>query len=221
MTGLTVELEQARPAFIEQLRAFVAAAENLDDHQLLAASRCHGWAVLEVVVHVRGGLEEMLRGFTAPTADPVTVDAASYWTAWAAADPVDPVDGILWTRRTASAYRRPRSALRHLRDAADAALAAAHLLADTPIRFQEHVLTAGDFLTIWAVELAVHQADLGRDLELPVPTTAALRLTRATVEALLGAALPGTLTDLDVLLLGTGREAVPAELGTIIHPVLG
>lgn len=85
MTDLTVELDQARPAFIEQARAFVAAAEELDDHQLLAASRCHGWAVLDVLVHVRGGLEEMLRGFTAPTADPVTVNAASYWTAWAAA----------------------------------------------------------------------------------------------------------------------------------------
>ncbi len=221
MTDLTVELEQARPAFLDQLRGFVAAVQYLDDHQLLAASRCHGWAVLDVVVHVRGGLEEMLRGFTAPSADPVTVNAASYWTAWAAADSVDPVNGILWTRRTASAYRRPRSALGHLRDAADAALAAAGRLADTPLRFQDHVLSAGDFLTIWAVELAVHQADLSRDLELPAPATAALRLTRATIEALLGAAVPGSLSDLDVLLLGTGRAAVPAELATVIRPVLG
>lgn len=95
------------------------------------------------------------------------------------------------------------------------------MLADTSLRFQGHVLSAGDFLTSWAVELAVHQADLGRDLELPGPSPAALRLTRATIEALLGAAVPSTLTDLDVLLLGAGRRAVPAELGTIIHPVLG
>jgi uncharacterized protein (TIGR03083 family) len=220
LSGLTVSLAEARPAFTDQVRAFVAAVDGLDDHQLLAASRCHGWTVLDVLVHVRGGLEEMLRGFTAPTADPVTHDAATYWTAWAAAATDDPIDGVLWTRRTASAYRRPRSALPHLRDAADAVLTAARLLVDTPVRFQGQVLAAGDFLTIWIVELAVHQADLGRELELPVPPPAALRLTRATIEALLGA-LPTGLTDLEVLLLGSGRAAVPPELSSRIHPVFG
>ncbi|HST48505.1 maleylpyruvate isomerase N-terminal domain-containing protein [Jatrophihabitans sp.] len=225
MSGLTIDPATAGAAFAEQVTAFLAAVEPLDDRQLLAASRCHGWAVLDVVVHVRGGLEEMLRGCTAPTADPPTADAASYWTA--AADPVDPVDGILWTRRTASAYSRPRRAVRHLRDAADAVLVAtrqwadAEHLAGSRVRFQGHVLTAADFLATWAVELAVHQLDLGRDLDVPAPPAAALRLARATVEALLERTLPGALGDLEVLLLGAGRRAVPPELTGLIRPVLG
>ena len=35
------------------------------DSDLLAASRCHGWTVLDVVVHVRVGLQEMLGGVVA------------------------------------------------------------------------------------------------------------------------------------------------------------
>ena len=106
MRGLSVPLGQALPVLTDQVRAFTACVDDLDDRQLLAASRCHGWTVLDVVVHVRGGLEEMLRGYTAPTAAPVTHDAASYWTAWVSSHSGDPIDGILWTRRTAAARRR-------------------------------------------------------------------------------------------------------------------
>jgi uncharacterized protein (TIGR03083 family) len=219
-TALSIDLATARAAFAEQLAAFLAVAEALDDHQLLAASRCHGWAVLDVLVHVRGGLEEMLRGCTAPTDAPPTADAASYWDA-ADAGSADPVDGILWTRRTATAYSRPTRAVRHLRDAAEAVLAAAERLADTSVRFQGLVLTAGDFLATWVVELAVHQLDLGRDLDVPAPPGPALRLARATVEAILGQPLPDSLPDFQVLLLGAGRRAVPPELAGAIRPVLG
>jgi len=111
--------------------------------------------------------------------------------------------------------------VRHLCDAADAVLAAAEQLADSRVRFQGHVLAAGDFLASWVVELAVHQLDLGRDLEVPAPPPAALRLARATVEALLGHALPGSLPDERVLLLGAGRQAVPPELQSVLRPVLG
>ncbi|MEA2207475.1 MAG: hypothetical protein QOE77_4251 [Blastocatellia bacterium] len=221
MSDLSFDLPTARAAFTEQVGAFLAAVEALDDHQLLAASHCHGWAVLDVVVHVRSGLEEMLRGCTAPTTDPPTADAATYWSAAATSDATDPVEGILWTRRTASAYSRPRRAVRHLRAAADAVLAAVEQLADTRVRFQGLVLISGDFLATWAVELAVHQLDLGRDLDVPAPPSAALRLARATVEALLEHALPESLPDREVLLLGTGRRPVPAELGSAIRPVLG
>ncbi len=222
MSALTIDLATAQPAFAEQVAAFLAAVEPLDDHQLFAASRCHGWAVLDVVVHVRAGLEEMLRGCTAPTEEPPTVDAASYW---AAVDtgPADPVDGILWTRRTATAYTRPSRAVRHLRDAADAVLVATGRWADAGerLRFQGQVITTGDFLATWVVELAVHQLDLGRDLDVPAPPPAALRLSRVTVEALLGGPLPEALPDREVLLLGTGRAPVPAELAGTIRPVLG
>ena len=222
-TALSIDLATARSAFAEQLAGFLAAVEALDDHQLLAASRCHGWAVLDVVVHVRGGLEEMLRGCTAPTAAPRTADAASYWSA-ADTGAADPVEAILWTRRTATAYSRPSRAVRHLRDAAGAVLTAVAALtdtADTALEFQGLVLTAGDFLASWVVELALHQLDLGRELEVPAPPAAALRLGRATVEALLGHPVPDSVPDLEVLLWGAGRRAVPPELAGAIRPVLG
>lgn len=209
--ALTVDQNEARAAFTGQVERFVQTVDGLDDHALLAASRCHGWAVLDVVVHVRVGLEEMLRGATAPTDDAPTVDAASYWSAWAERPGRDDeVGGILWTRRTASAYRRPAGAVDHLRAAADAVLAAA--LPPAALRFQGHVITVGDFLATWAVELAVHHVDLGLHLDLAPPTDAALQLTRATIDALLGTPVPPSLSDLDALLIGAGRVPVPPDL---------
>jgi len=114
----------------------------------------------------------------------------------------------------------------HLRAAADAVLDATERWADPEhrdarLRFQGHVLTAGDFLATWVVELAVHQLDLGRDLDVPAPPAAALRLARLTVEALLEHAPPQELTDAEVLLWGTGRAPAPPERAGAIRPVLG
>lgn len=213
---LSVGASSGRDAFVAQTRRFLAAAEALDDHALLSASRCHGWAVLDVVVHVRAGLEEMLRGATAPTELAPTVDAATYWSAWTEAeDRGAVVDGILWTRRTASAYRRPITAVKHLRDAAEAIIDAASRLSAPAVAFQGHVLATGDFLATWAVELAVHHVDMGRELDVGLPSGTALQLTRRTVSALLGVAVPDDITDLEALLIGSGRTAAPDDR----HPV--
>jgi len=48
-----------------------------------------------------------------------------------------------------------------------------------PVAFQGHVLTSGDFLTTWAVELAVHHLDLGRDLDITPPTPESLAVAHA------------------------------------------
>ena len=217
-TALSFDVREATDAFTGQTEHFVRAVAELDDLALLAPSRCHGWAVVDVVTHVRVGLEEMLRGATAPTDEPPTVDAASYWSAWAAGDDTDAVDGILWTRRTSSAYRRPSGAVEHLRAAAAAVLEAS-LPADA-VRFQGHVISVGDFLATWAVELAVHHVDLGADLDVGQPTPSALRLTRATIEALLGEPVAPEVDDLDVLLVGSGRIVPPAGLEQV-RDVLG
>ena len=216
MTPLSVPLSQGRAAFLAQTGRFLAVTSSLDDRELMSASWCHGWAVLDVVVHVRLGLEEMLRGVVAPTDLPGTVDAATYWSNFAASiDPGSSVDGILWTRRVASAYRSPAGAVRHLADTAQAILGAADQLTDQPLRFQGGVLNVGDFLATWAVELAVHHVDIGRELDVGEPTPDALHLTRATVGALLGTPAPDTMSDLEVLMVGSGRSPVPAA-----HPDL-
>jgi hypothetical protein len=226
---LSVAHEDGRRAFLDQLARFVDACGALSDVELLAASRCRGWAVLDAVVHVRAGVEEMLFGIVAPTDASADTDAASYW---AAAVPTndtgaDDVAGILWTRRTASAYRRPSGAVAHLRSVADAVAGAVAGLPAGRLRFQGHVLSTGDFLATWAVELAVHHVDLGREVDVGSPTDESLALTRATIEALLGAPLPGRLDDRTALLLGTGRTVPTADQARLLGeladrlPVLG
>jgi hypothetical protein len=184
--ALTVDLETARTAFDESVRAFLAAVDGLDDWALLGASRCHGWARLDVVVHVIAGWQEMLGGFVSPVDDPPTVDAASYWPAFDEESAGDPVVPLLAQRRRTAAYAQLESVRRQLHDVADAVLRGAAGCVDRPCAWQGHVFAAGDFLTIWAVEDVIHQVDLLGPGPLPA---SALSLARATVTELDGAAL--------------------------------
>jgi hypothetical protein len=86
--------------------AFVAAAQRFSEYDLLGAATVHGWSRLDVVVHVRAGLEEMVGVCAARVDDDPDHDAASYWASFAA-DDNDAVPQILWMRRTAAAYSRP------------------------------------------------------------------------------------------------------------------
>jgi hypothetical protein len=56
-------------AFVGQLSTFVPVVSGLDDAALGAASRCRGWLVADVLVHVHLGLQEMLLGLLDPTSD--------------------------------------------------------------------------------------------------------------------------------------------------------
>lgn len=62
-------------------------------------------------------------------------------------------------------------------------------LDDGVVAFQGSVITTGDLLTTWAVELAVHQLDLAREVDVPAPPLGALDLARRTVDALADAGL--------------------------------
>ncbi len=208
MRPLSFPHDAAVEQLAEQVHRIVAVAESLDDLRLLAPSRCHGWGALEVLVHVRSGLQEMALARVVPgeTADH---DAASYWQGHREASGADPVPGILWGRRLAGAYTRPRDAVRHLSDVADAAVAAARAMPEGCVRFQGQRLLTGDFLATWVVELAVHHLDLDLD-EDDVPN--GLTWTRATLEALAEAALPSDLDDRQAVLVGLGRVACPAGM---------
>lgn len=184
--ALSVDVETGRRAFVDSVREFEAAVDDLDEWALLGSSRCHGWTRLDVVVHVVAGWQEMLGGFVSPVAGPPTVDAASYWPAFEEEDAGDPLLALLAQRRRTSAFARPDSAREQMRDVAGAVLRGAESCVDGHHLWQGHVFTAGDFLAIWAVEDAIHQLDLLT--ERPVPSSA-LALARATVAALDGRAL--------------------------------
>ena len=210
---MNVDHDEARAAFLAGLDAFAACAEGLSDSQLMAASRCTGWTVGDVVVHVHLGLQEMLLGLVSSTGEEADTDAAGYWQATPPAndDDADHLAGMRFVRLLGTAYRRPSGAVRHMRPTLAGVRAATARLEPGAVRFQGHVLSSGDFLATWAVELAVHHLDIGRELELPPPAPAALRLARLTVESLAGTTAPQAWTDDTTVLLGAGRTRPDAD----------
>ncbi|HEY0240312.1 MAG TPA: maleylpyruvate isomerase N-terminal domain-containing protein [Friedmanniella sp.] len=177
---------EGRDAFVGALDGFLGAVGPLDDHALLAASRCWGWTVVDVVTHVRLGLEEVASCLlTAGTCSGAPDrDAATYWLTEPPDLGTDEVAGILAIRRLASATRVPRSALVPLTRVSDALVLGVARLPDGALAFQGGVLTTGDLLATWAVELAVHQLDLAREIDVAPPSPDALAMARRTVEAL-------------------------------------
>jgi uncharacterized protein (TIGR03083 family) len=210
---MNVDHEQARASFLDGLDTFTTCVRTLSDLDLMAASRCTGWTVGDVVVHVHLGLQEMLLGLVTLTDEDPDTDAASYWQAPLPTtdDDADELDGMRFVRLLGASYRRPSNAVRHMLPTVAGIRAAAARLAPGAVRFQGHVLSTGDFLATWAVELAVHHLDLGRELTLSPPAPSTLGLARATVEALAGEGAPRAWPDETVVLLGTGRVRPDAE----------
>jgi len=214
--GLSVALDDGRAACAESIEAFERAVDAFSEYDLLGVSRCHGWTRLDVVTHVLAGWQEMLGGLVSVGDPDPTVDAATYWSAFAtqyATD--DPVPTLMSQRRRSAAYARPASARAHLHDVASALVRGVRACEDRRLLSQGHVFTAGDFLTVWAVEVVVHQLDLHADE--PAPASA-LGLARATIEALAGEPVPAAWSDLDATLIGTGRVPVPAGAGAVATP---
>lgn len=202
----SVPLEPARAACLESIDAFLRAVDGFDEHALMGESRCHGWTRLDVVVHTIGGWQEMLGGLVAVVETQPTVDAASYWPAFADEYAGDPVATLMAQRRRTAAYARPRNACDHLREVASLLRIGVQRFGDQRCTWQGHVFAPGDYLAIWAVENAVHHLDLRSDDPAPAE---AMAITRATVEALLGGPLPGDWSDEEAALVGAGRVPVP------------
>jgi hypothetical protein len=103
-----VDHEVARIIFLDELDVLLEACEGLHDVDFVRASRCRGWTVGDVLVHVHLGLQDMLLGLVSPTGSPVDTDAASYWRHEVpTSDPeADALAGcgslVCWGRRTTS-----------------------------------------------------------------------------------------------------------------------
>lgn len=204
---MTYDLATARELVISQARGFLGVAESLDDLELLDPSRCRGWDRLDVVVHVRAGLEEMTSSALVRAPEDADRDWLSYWPGFADHQDDDPVPHLMWLRRTASAYTRPTSAVTHLADVVTTTCRVVEHLPEGRVPFQGHVLDAADFLTTWVVELAIHELDLDLASE-PV----GLEAVRATVEGLSGATLPAQMDPVTAVLAGLGRAPWPADV---------
>jgi len=207
---MRVDHETGRAGMVAALDALADALDALTDDRALAPSRCHGWLVCDVLAHLHLGLQEMLLGTLCTTREAPDTDAAGYWQASPPrTDPdADDLDGLVFARRLAAAYRRPTGLLAHMRPTVLGLRTAVGTLAAGAVRFQGHVLSTGDFLATWAVEIAVHHLDIS----VGDPAPAALGLARRTVEAIAGSPLPD-LTDAEVALAGFGRVPAPAGFG--------
>ncbi|MDQ4093595.1 MAG: maleylpyruvate isomerase N-terminal domain-containing protein, partial [Actinomycetota bacterium] len=168
---MRVEHQEAQTAFLEQLETLLTVCTHFDDDQLLAASRCRGWTVGDVLVHVHLGLQDMLLGVVWPVDANPDTDAASYWCSTVPTnDPqADQIARVRFVRLLGAAYRRPTGLVGHLRPTAEGLARAVSALREGALRFQGHVLSTGDFLATWAVELTVHHFDLGLELKIASP----------------------------------------------------
>jgi hypothetical protein len=168
---LAISLDAGRTACTDSIAAFLRAVNELSEYDLLGESRCHGWTRLDVVVHVTAGWQEMLGGLVSIVDSKPTVDAASYWSAFAleyAGE--DPILSLMSQRRRASLYTRPASAKTQLNDVAAAVLRGVSGLRDRAYAWQGHVFAAGDFAAVWRWRMSCIISTFSwRDLRRGVP----------------------------------------------------
>jgi hypothetical protein len=197
------------------LRAVVA---DLSDEDFGRPSGCTGWLVRDLVCHLIVDAQDVLITLATPSDREPTRDALTYWDL-SDTPPTgdDPLDAL--TVRLAAAYEDPHLLTFHLDDVGSAAGRAA-LLADPAGRVgtRDEILTVDDFLSTYVMEWTLHHLDLIACLpDAEQPPAAGLIRSREMLEQIAGSAFLSSFSDVDALLIGTGRraptEAEQAELG--------
>ncbi len=170
---------------------FSDVVRGVGDEQSWTPSGCTGWAVRDLVFHCLADAQRGLVALHSPAEGPVDRDAVTYWRGWQP-DAVGAAHGRRWSRVGASMFL-DLGQLRELYLETAAALVLAAGRADTGLRIgtQGRVLTVGDLLTTLAVEATIHHLDLIVGLpDARRPSGAGLACVRATLDGLLGRAVP-------------------------------
>ncbi|WP_329793321.1 maleylpyruvate isomerase N-terminal domain-containing protein [Lentzea sp. DG1S-22] len=202
--------------FSRALGALLGAVRDLGDDDFARPSGCDGWLVRDLVCHLVTDAQDVLITLVTPTADPVTHDEVTYWKV--AHEPADDDPLAALTVRLAAAYGEPWMLKHHVDDVGQAALRAAGLADPTlKVSTQDMVLCTAGYLNAYVWEWTLHHLDLVAHLpHVPGPPADALARCREVLERVAGA-FPATWSDVDVLLVGTGRRpataAERAELG--------
>ncbi len=193
--------------FLPTWAALRAAVADLPDEAFAEVSGCTGWLVRDLVCHLIIDAQDVLITLVTPAESDPTRDAVTYWEVSETQPTGDePLD--LLTVRLAAAYEDPNLLKFHLDDVGSAAARAAELCDPRlHVRTKGEVLTAHDFLSAYVLEWTLHHLDLIAHLPgAAKPPTEGLAASRAMLEAIAGASFPESLSDQDVLLIGTGRR---------------
>ena len=206
--------EDIRELAAAQVEVLAETVAGLSDADLVAATRCAGWLVAHLLVHVRLGLSEHATSFAEPAGpdEPPNRDYVSYWQDFPVATEPITFATVRWHWANASTYSLASEFRRHFADTARAAAGMSRQAPAGSFRFQEHVMAAEDILAMWTVEWVVHQLDLTAQLPgRPGPLPEALELTTRTLDGLLGdGSRPSSWDDVAYALKGTGRVPLDA-----------
>ena len=178
---------EAAGALDAAYRGITDVVEPLDAAGFFQPTRCAGWAVCDLLAHLRMDAERALIAFATPAASPADLDQVSYWSNWSAEfDPELAAVHAAHIRIAAAAYSQPAGRVAHWRDTAEAAVRAALAAsADGYVSTQDHVLSVPDFVLTLVVEATIHHLDLIVNLPAaPAPTAGNLRLVRRTLAEL-------------------------------------
>ena len=182
------------------------AVAEIPDEDFERPSGCTGWLVRDLVCHLVIDAQDVLITLVTPAETDTTVDAVTYWNLVEPPTGQDPLDALI--PRLAAAYGEPRLLKFHLDDVGSAAGRAA-VLADPAVRVstRDEVLTVGDFLSAYVLEWTLHHLDLIAHLPSPAePPAETLAAARTSLEKIARASFPGSFSDQDALLIGTGRR---------------
>ncbi|MEU3270004.1 maleylpyruvate isomerase N-terminal domain-containing protein [Saccharomonospora sp. NPDC006951] len=191
--------------------ALRAAVDELSGQDWERPSGCAGWLVRDLVCHLVIDAQDVLITLVTPVDAEPTTDAVGYWKLVDPPRGDDPLDALI--PRLAAAYGDPELLRFHLGDVGSAAGRAA-ALADraATIGTQDMVLTAGDYLTAYVLEWALHHLDLIACLpSAEEPPEETLAQARGMLERIIGSPLPASLSDKDALLVVTGRRSPTDE----------
>jgi hypothetical protein len=179
-------------------------AASLEEEDSWLPTRCLGWTVRDLLVHLLSDVQRALVALASPAAGPADVDAVTWWTAGEPTD--DPGFRELRNLRAISGAWELDDLVRTFMETTRAVVG---LAARTPpealVATRGHVMQAVDLVTTLAVKAAIHHLDMVLELRRPGPRPEPLALVRCTLDALLGRPAPADWPDERWALLGTGR----------------
>jgi hypothetical protein len=208
------------PALSAAYAGISAVVTPLGDAELLRSTRCRGWTVADLLLHLVSDAQRALVALASPVDEPPDVDYVSYWAPFRPGGDGGSVH-TWWVRRSAAAFAAPSSIVRLWTDTGPAAVRAG-LAADpiATVTTQGHVLQVDDLLATLTTEAAVHHLDLTLELPAaPAPDPAALAIAARTLDGLLAGPRPATWSLADYLLKGTGRVALDDADRRVLGPL--